>query len=341
MAENQSGLIDEGARHLTLDRRHLLRLVALSVALPALPAWAAPAVSFAAWLQSFRAEAHGAGISNGTLDAALAGLEPVQKVLDLDRHQPETTITFQQYIAHVVNPQRIAAGRQRLADNRTLLEEIGARYDVQPRFIVALWGIESDFGAVTGNFSVVAALATLAWSSTRPALFRAELLAALKILDQGRIAPGELKGSWAGAMGQTQFMPSSFLRYAVDYDGNGRQDIWTSHADVFASIANYLSHEGWDGAFGWGREVTLPAGFDHGLTGGKILKPVAAWVDLGVRSADGDDLAGAALPAGLVQPGGEGGPTLLTYGNYRVIMRWNHSTYFATAASYLADQVES
>ncbi|HLY54306.1 MAG TPA: lytic murein transglycosylase [Stellaceae bacterium] len=320
------------------DRRSALALAGGTLLATAWPAFG-ESLSFADWLQQFRRDAAAAGIREATLAAALDGIQPIQRVLDLDQHQPESTITFAQYIDRQITPKRVEAGRQRLADNHALLAEIGAHYEVQPRFIVALWGLETDFGAVTGNFPIVAALATLAWSSSRPDLFRSELMAALKILDKGAIQPAELRGSWAGAMGQTQFMPSSYLKYAVDYRNKGRADIWQDRADVFASIANYLSREGWNGDFTWGREVRLPSGFAPDLLGGKVLKPVDAWQGLGVRRADGGNLPHAALQAGIVQPGGADGPTLMTYGNYRVIMKWNRSTYFATSVSYLADRI--
>jgi membrane-bound lytic murein transglycosylase B len=324
----------------TTDRRGALLLGLGAAASAAWPRQGMAAEGdFGQWLAGFRAEAAAQGISRATLAEALDGLKPVERVLELDRHQPESTVTFAEYIDHSVNAKRVESGRRHLAENAALLAEIGERFNVQPRFIVALWGLETDFGAFTGNFSIIAALATLAWGSSRPTLFRPELLAALRIVDEGGIRPEEMKGSWAGAMGQTQFMPSSYLKYAVDYRGKGRADIWTDRADVFASIANYLSREGWNGEFTWGREVRLPARFDPALLGGKVLKTIAAWAALGVRRPDGGELPRAALEAGLVQPGGAAGPTLLTYGNYRVIMKWNHSTYFATSVSYLADKV--
>lgn len=305
-----------------------------------LPAFAEEA-DFPTWLAAFKQDAIGQGIDPATVEAAFAGIEPLQEVLDLDRRQPETTVTFEHYLKRVLSPERIKAGRRHLAESRALLDEIGGTYGVQPRFIVALWGIETGFGAVTGHFNVIAALATLAFDGRRGAYFRGELIAALKILDRGLFRPGELKGSWAGAMGQTQFMPSNFLAYAVDYSGTGRQDIWTDRADVFASIANYLKALGWDGTSGWGRPVRLPRRFDQSLLGGQSLKPVNAWRALGVRRADGGALPPAALEAGLIQPGGSGGPILLTYGNFRAIMKWNHSLYFAASVSYLADRIGS
>ena len=323
-----------------MRRRHFISLAAAGSALAGAPPRAfAETGSFSAWLDGFKAEARAAGISHATIERALGGLQPIEHVLELDQHQPESTITFATYIAKSVNPQRVENGRQKLTENRALLEEVGATYNVQPRFIVALWGLETDFGGYTGNFSIVAALATLAWGSSRPEMFKSELIAALKIIDRNGVSPSEMTGSWAGAMGQTQFMPSSYLRYATAFRHAGYPDIWRDRGDVFASIANYLAHEGWDGAYTWGREVRLPSQFDRNLVNGKTLKTVAEWDALGVRRIDGEKLPPAAIQGGLVQPGGAEGPTLMTYGNYRVIMRWNHSNYFATSVSYLADRI--
>jgi membrane-bound lytic murein transglycosylase B len=331
---------------LPVSRRQLLaRLAAGAASVPFAGGMLRPALAadqdFPTWLAGFRQEAIAAGIRAGTLDAAFAGVAPLPRVLELDQRQPETTITFDTYISRVVSDARIQAGRQHLADDRELLTEIGAKYGVQPRFIVALWAIETDFGRVQGDYPIVASLATLAYDGRRGAFFRKELIAALKILDQGHIRPDELRGSWAGAMGQTQFMPSTFLAYAVDYAGTGKQDIWHDKRDALASIANYLANLGWQGDYTWGRPVKLPAGFDPALLGGQVLKTVDQWSALGVRRADGGVLPQAALDAGLVQPGGATGPTLMVYGNFRAIMKWNRSLYFATAVSYLADRIES
>ena len=329
-----------------VSRRQLLvRLAAVAAAAPVLLGGIGPAQGadqdFATWLTAFKQDALGAGVHQGTLDAAFAGVAPIPRVLELDQRQPETTITFDTYVTRVVSDARIQAGRQHLADDRELLGEIGAKYGVQPRFIVALWAIETDFGRVQGDYPIVASLATLAYDGRRGAFFRKELIAALKILDQGHIRPDELRGSWAGAMGQTQFMPSTFLAYAVDYAGTGKQDIWHDKRDALASIANYLASLGWQGDYTWGRPVRLPAGFDPALLGGQVLRTVDQWRTLGVQRDDGGILPQATLDAGLVQPGGAAGPTLMVYGNYRAIMKWNRSLYFATAVSYLADRIES
>lgn len=198
------------------------------------------------WLDDFRQEAAEKGIRADTLDEALSGIAPLPRVIELDRRQPESTMTLEKYLRNVVPQSRIDKARALYRENRTLLREVSRRYGVQPEYIVALWGIESNFGERMGNFEIVHALATLAYDGRRSTYFRGELLNALKILDQGHIDVEDMKGSWAGAMGQCQFMPSSFLRYAVDHNGDGRKDIWGTKADVFASIAHYLSSEGWN-----------------------------------------------------------------------------------------------
>jgi len=296
--------------------------------------------SFADWLDGVRQEAAQKGIRPATISAALSGIQPIPRVLELDRRQPETTLTFQQYLDRVVNDDRVARGRRLLAENRDLLERVSARYNVQPRFIVALWGIESDFGRITGNFSVVESLATLAYDGRRSSFFRGELFNALRILDQGHIAPTSMRGSWAGAMGQNQFMPSSFLSYAQDFDGDGRRDIWTNLSDVFASTANYLSRVGWRGDETWGRWVALPDGFDRNLASLDTRKGLGEWQALGVRKSDGGPLPAADLKASVLTPGGAQGPASIVYENYRAIMKWNRSHYFAHAVGILADRIE-
>jgi membrane-bound lytic murein transglycosylase B len=313
----------------------LVSLVALAA-----PSGAANPVDFPSFLAGVRQDALAAGIKSATLDRALAGLRPIPRVLELDRKQPEHVLTFAEYMERLVPPQRIEAARARLAENRPLLDEIGAKYGVQPRFIVALWGVESDFGRGTGGFPVIGALATLAYDGRRSAFFRKELLNALKILDHGDIAPEAMMGSWAGAMGQSQFMPSSYLSYAVGWRGDGRRDIWNRKEDVFASIANYLSRVGWRSDQNWGREVRLPPGFDRSLAGIDSVRPLAEWQRLGVRRADGGDLPAAESAAALVRPGGDDGPSLLAYDNFRAILKWNNSLFFASAVGRLADGME-
>ena len=294
---------------------------------------------FYSFLAGVRRDAAAQGVRIATIDAALRNTEFLPHVIELDRKQPESQLTFAEYLQKVVTAERLDNARRHLAENRVLLDAIWRRYNVEPRFIVALWGIESDFGKVMGNYAVPSALATLAYDGRRSTYFRGELISALRIIDQGNIRPDNMMGSWAGAMGQCQFMPSTFLSYAVDYDGDGRRDIWNDRADVLASIANYIARLGWRGGEGWGREVVLPTGFDTNSTGLEVRRPTGEWSRLGVRGADWGPLSGRESEASVVIPDGYGGPAFLVYDNFRTIMKWNKSTYFAAAVGYLADSM--
>jgi membrane-bound lytic murein transglycosylase B len=315
--------------------------VALAFLLGIANAASANELDFPTWLKGVKQEARQQGIGETTLERAFAGVQPIARVIELDRKQPEKTMTFQQYMERVVSQTRIAEARKRLEENRAQLEPISRQFGVQPRFIVALWGIETNFGQNMGSFSVVASLATLAYDGRRSSFFRKELFNALRILDQGHIAPESMLGSWAGAMGQSQFMPSSFLAYAVDWNGDGRRDIWSTRADVFASIANYLAKVGWKGDAGWGGEVRLPSSFDARLAGLEVRKPLEYWQGLGVRQPDGRGFSGSSGDASVLLPGGSDGPALLVTDNYRAILKWNNSVYFASAVGYLADSLDA
>jgi len=318
----------------------LLSCVALLATLAIARVGHALLVSITVLVMLLRSDALAAGVRAPTLDAALANVQPIPRILELDRKQPEFTVTFDQYLSRTVGEGRIAEGRAKLRERRALLQEIAAKYQVQPRFIVALWGIETDFGRIVGTYPVVGALATLAYDGRRSAYFRKELLQALRIVDQGHIAPASMTGSWAGAMGQNQFMPSSFLDYAVDFDNDGRRDIWSSEADVFASIANYLSKSGWNPGQSWGRPVRVPAVFNQSLIGlDQQRRSEEEWGRLGVVLGDGSPLPASSTMASLVQPAGPGGAVYLVYDNYRTILRWNRSLYFATAVGTLADRL--
>lgn len=315
----------------------------------------APPVEFAAWLSALRSDALKQGISQATVTAALGNLTPIQRVVELDRNQPEFTITLRQYLQRAISDARVNQARAKYAEHRKLLDEVGRKYGVQPRFIVALWGIETNFGQNTGGFSVVQALATLAYDGRRSDYFRGELINALKIIDAGHISAASMRGSWAGAMGQNQFMPSSFLSYAQDYNGDGRRDIWTTTADVFASTANYLKQSGWRSDETWGREVKLPANFDAqvksllpaapppGCRANRFIterKPLSEWHKLGIRRADGGELPHRDIQAALALPEGVQGPALLVYENFRTTLKWNCSISFATAVGTLADRID-
>jgi membrane-bound lytic murein transglycosylase B len=294
---------------------------------------------FDEWLGDLRQEAANNGIREDILNSALRGIKQIPRVIELDRKQPEFSLTFRQYMDRVVPNSRVQKGRKKLAENRALLEEVGKKFGVQPRFIVAFWGIETDFGRVTGGFKLIPALATLAHDGRRSKYFRKELLNALKILNGNHIKAKDMVGSWAGAMGQCQFMPSSFLNFAIDYNGDGRKDIWSTKADVFGSAANYLSRSGWKGDQAWGRAVTLPEGFDSDLANLKIVKPISDWQALGVRRADGSDLPTRNMKASIVFTEGPGSAAYMAYNNYRTILKWNRSTYFAVAVGTLADKI--
>jgi membrane-bound lytic murein transglycosylase B len=316
------------------------RRILLASAVPAVlsaSAFAAPADSFHSFLNDVRAEARRAGIRATTLDNAFAGVAPNQKVLDRDRHQPEFTLTWARYRALVITDQRIINGRQAVAANRSLFQLVEQRYGVAPGVIAGIWGLESSFGTGTGDFRVVEALATLAWEGRRASFFRGELMAALKILDHGDVAPGGMTGSYAGAMGQPQFMPSSYLRYAVDFDGHGRRDIWTSKPDVLGSIANYLAQSGWRSGQTWGQAVTIPAGMD--ALGRDTRRPLSEWGQAGVRPIAGRWAASAETATALVAPDGAGGETFAVFGNFTAIRRYNPSDFYAIAVGLIGDQV--
>lgn len=320
-------------------RAILVSALILALFAPPGPAQAQDPVPFAEWLEGVRAEARANGVRESILDESLTGIAPIPRIIELDRNQPESTITFTRYIDRIVSPARIKVGRAQYDKHREILAKIGAEFGVQPRFIVALWGIETNFGQFTGGFPVVNALATLAHDGRRSAYFRGELMKALQILEEGHIAPQDMKGSWAGAMGQSQFMPSSFLAYAHDYDGDGAKDIWNTQADVFASAANYLRGVGWNDDLTWGREVRLPGGFDPAQASLDVVRSISAWQAMGVRRADGSDLPGRDLQASIILPGGPGEPAFMVYDNYRATLRWNRSHYFATAVGLLSDRI--
>ncbi len=295
---------------------------------------------FAAWLEELRQEARAAGISQATLAQALAGIDaPEPRVIARDQSQPESTQSLQQYVAARVNDERVAEGRRMLRRYPTWLGRVERQYQVQRRFIVALWGIESSYGRNTGESSVIQALATLAYDGRRGAYFRKELLTALQILDEGHVSLARMQGSWAGAMGPFQFMPSSFRHYAVDADGDGRKDIWGSVPDALASAANYLAEAGWRDDITWGRQVRVPVELDETLTGLGNRLPLSRWNELGVRRSNGQILPRRELQASLLLPDGRQGPAYLVYGNFRALLRWNRSTAFAVAVGELSDRI--
>jgi lytic murein transglycosylase len=298
-----------------------------------------PAQSFPEWLQDLRAEALSQGIRPATFDAAFAGVKLSDRVVELDSSQPEFTRQVWQYIDSAASDRRVQDGRRKIQENAALLRDISQRSGVPVEILAAFWGIETNYGGSTGGFSVVEALTTLAYEGRRAAYFRNELLAALRILDSGDIPLARMSGSWAGAMGQTQFMPTVFLAHAVDEDGDGRRDIWDSLPDVFASTAAFVRANGWRPGERWGEEVALPAGFAYDQAELSITKPLSEWRRLGVKPIGGGDLTGDGNAAILVLAGHQG-PAFLVRDNYRAIMRYNPSTSYALAVALLADRLE-
>lgn len=321
----------------------ILRIAAIVLAWTffILPAQAATQ-SFHTWLADLRQEAIASGISSSLVHEALPDtLEVNERILRFDRRQPESTISFEQYKKNVLTPARIREGRELMRKHAHLLHEIGKTYGVDPEYIVALWGIETNFGKNTGGFEIIPALATMAYDGRRSAFFRDELLKALKIVDEGHIPLHQMKGSWAGAMGQCQFMPSSFIRYAQDYNGDGRRDIWNTKADVFASAAAYLGKSGWRRGEAWGHHIILPKDFDNKLLGINVQKKLHVWKTSGLRLANGNPLPGTPDETiSIMQPGGEGYKAYAVYNNYRIITLWNKSSYFATTVAMFADQLK-
>lgn len=300
---------------------------------------AAAPVSFEQWLKDFAVEAARRGLSPETVEQALENVELVPRVIELDRQQPEFTQTFWAYVDGRVSENRIREGKRLLSKHAALLRDIEDKYGVQGRFLVAFWGLETNFGQFLGGFSVIDALATLAYDERRSAFFRAELFDALGVLDSGHIKQENMVGSWAGAMGQPQFMPSTFARYAVDEDGDGRKDIWGTLPDVFGSAANYLSKLGWDNQYTWGREVRLPEQFDLDLADLKLKKPLAEWNALGIRRMDKRALPSVEIDASLILPAGHKGPAFLVYNNFEAILSWNRSLLYAVSVGHLADRL--
>ena len=299
----------------------------------------AQTATFPVWLEALRVEAMQSGISAATANAALADVAPIERIIELDRNQPEFKLEFWTYLDQAVSDSRIEQGRAHLARHRDLLEDVASRYGIPPSILVAAWGIESNFGRTQGKIPVIGALVTLAYDERRAAFFRSELLHALRILDEGHISLEDMQGSWAGAMGQLQFMPSTFIDYARDGDGDGSIDIWNSAADAVASAANFMASSGWQRGFIWGREVQLPAAFDAGLAGLETSKSHAEWQSLGVRTIAGNDLPNVAIDGSVILPSDYTEPAFLVYENYRTIMRWNRSHLFAISVGHLADRI--
>lgn len=303
----------------------------------ALPAFAQD--SFAEWKANFLTLARKSGISEQTIKSSESLMVEDPKVVEIDGRQPEKTQTYAEYIGKVITDRRVRRARAAYRAYGELLNKIEAEFSVPAEVVVAIWTLESEQGDRQGNFKTITSLSTLAYEGRRREMFESELMAALKVVEDYQIKPAELQGSWAGAMGQTQFMPSSLLKYGVNYDGLGRVDIWNSVPDSLASIANYLQENGWDKSVGISQNVRIPEDLDLAAAKEKLAKPVSEWHTLGVARPTGAALYLSGAPATLVLPDGEGGQAFLAYDNFGVLLRWNRSTYFALSVADLAGRI--
>jgi lytic murein transglycosylase len=294
---------------------------------------------FAQWVAGFRESARAAGIDDATLAATLDGARYVPRVVELDQAQPEFTRSVWSYLDGLLTPQRIAQGQDALSRVRPEADAAAARYGVPPSLLVAIWGIESNFGANYGDIPTIDALATLGFEGRRESWARGELLAALRIVQHGDIDRAHMIGSWAGAMGQTQLLPSNYLAYAVDADGDGRRDIWSSMADVLATTANFVARSGWRPGEPWGVEVRLPPGFDPGRADDSIRQSATQWAIEGVQAMDGTPLP-PMTDAAILLPAGQRGPAFMVGAGFRAILRYNNSTSYALAVGLLSQRLD-
>ncbi|MCX7033692.1 MAG: lytic murein transglycosylase [Arenimonas sp.] len=314
-----------------------LSLLAPMLLAAALPAAADPA--FTACVDGLRPQAAAAGIRADTFDRHMAGLAPDPTVLESLDFQPEFRTPIWDYLAGLVDDERVEDGRALLAEHADLLKRVEAAYGVDPQTVVAVWGVESNYGRTFGKKPLLASLATLSCAGRRQAFFRSELFATLKLIQSGDLRPEGLVGSWAGAFGHTQFMPSTYTRIAVDFDGDGRRDLVGSIPDALASTANYLKRSGWRTGQPWGREVTLPEGFDTSVNGRQARRPLSACLARGAKPADGRALAASEDPTALLLPAGKAGPAFLVHKNFDAIYSYNAAESYALAIAHLADRL--
>jgi len=319
-------------------------LIAATLALPALaqtpppPAPPSPA-EFEACLSGLKAPARAAGVRDETFTRHTAGLQPDMTVIEKLNFQPEFRMAIWDYLAGLVDDERVAEGQALMAQHREVLERVQQRYGVDPATVVAVWGVESNFGQTFGKYPLVQALGTLSCIGRRQAFFRGELFASLRILQAGHIAPERLVGSWAGAFGHTQFMPTTFERLAVDFDGDGRADLMDSTADALASTANFLARAGWQTGQRWGMEVALPPGFSVTGEGRRTKRPLSEWTARGVRAVDGSPLPAQGSTAGLLTPAGPQGPAFLVFRNFDALYSYNAAESYGLAIAHLSDRL--
>ncbi len=312
-------------------------ILAATTALLAGPALAQS--DFQSCLQNIKSEALRQGVSAAIADGAFRNLTPDQKVVDLDSRQPEFSLTYSKYVGSTVSNDRIVKGQQRMAQNRALLDQLQAEYGVPPQYIMAFWGIETNYGGFMGDFQVVRSVATLACMTKRRDFFSNETVQALRILAMNHMTREQMRGSWAGAMGNMQFMPSTFMKWGVDRTGDGRIDLWSSLPDAFASAANFLRGIGWKPPLPAAEEVFLPQNFPLDQADTTIEKPVRSWAQMGVRRAGNAALPNSDEPASIILPAGYRGPAFILYPNFKAVMNWNRSTLYALSVAILAQQI--
>lgn len=280
-----------------------------------------------------------AGISTATVNQVMPRLQYVAKVIELDRRQPEFVETFHNYLTNRVTEDRVRAGRKMLAQYKPLLHKLLKEYGVPPQYLIAFWGMETHYGNYLGKMPVLDSLATLACDERRSEFFTLELLEALKMVDTGTVTPEAFLGSWAGAVGNMQFMPSAYRRYALDADGDGRADLWRSIPDALTSAAHYLNQLGWERELRWGREVILPKNFDYSQATLSQQRNLKEWRAMGIKMANGAPLPNYSIQASILVPAGHTGPAFIVYDNFNVIMKWNRSQYYGIAVGHLADRI--
>jgi membrane-bound lytic murein transglycosylase B len=315
------------------------RFAAVIAGLLCLPLLPAQGAEFSQCIAALQGRARAEHLPAWVVDDVMAKLKPQPRVIELDRAQPEFTRTFADYFYRRVTPERIRRGRRLLREYAPFLAKLTARYGVPGRYLIAFWGLETNFGANLGTMPTLDSLATLACDTRRSGYFSDELMTALTLLDRESLSPGEMRGSWAGAIGHTQFMPSAYLKYAVDGDRDGRIDLWKSKRDALASAANFLANLGWRRGTRWGREVLLPKNFPYAQTGSANRRALSHWADLGVTLTDKRRLPRADMQASIVLPAGHSGPAFLVYDNFDVIMKWNRSEFYGLTVGLLADRL--
>ncbi len=300
---------------------------------------ASPQAEFAQCVVDLQGQAKTAGVSKRVTEEVLGGARYKEKIISLDRNQPEFVQTFTDYFEKRVNTWRIEKGQQMMAKHRAFLGELNKEYGVPAQYLLAFWGLETNFGSYKGKSPVIDSLVTLACDNRRSRYFSSELMQALLLIDREKLDDKKMVGSWAGAMGHTQFMPSAYMKYAVDGDKDGQINLWDSEQDALASAANFLKNLGWQSGYKWGREVSLPDSFDYTLAGKNDPKALSVWNNAGVTRTDGHAIGNADIKGALLVPAGHAGPSFLAYKNFNVILRWNNSEYYGIAVGHLADRI--